>query len=113
MDKISAGADLLLRTDFNSKSSRAVRKGSSNSKVRESIETGQEAHRQIVKELKETRGAKTEVKIDLDNGATVRKDGLISAKNPTENDKGTTIIIKPDTPSGHRSGEKKRKFNAR
>lgn len=60
--------------------------------------------------MRETRGAETEVRIELDNGATVRKDGLIPQKNPAENDKGTAIIIKPNTPSGHRMGEKREKL---
>ena len=102
MDKISAGADLLLGTDFNSKSSRAVRKGASDSKVRESIETGQEAHRQIEKELKETRGASIEETVVLKDRSKVRKDAILPDN--------TAVIIKPNTPTGHKSAEKREKL---
>lgn len=97
MDKISAGADLLLGTDFNSKSSRAVRKGASDSKVRESIE-----NRQIEKELKETRGASIEETVVLKDRSKVRKNAILPDN--------TAVIIKPNTPTGHKSAEKREKL---
>ena len=92
----------MLGTDFNSKSSRAVRKGASDSKVRESIETGQEAHRQIEKELKETRGASIEETVVLKDRSKVRKDAILPDN--------TAVIIKPNTPTGHKSAEKREKL---
>jgi RHS repeat-associated protein len=63
-------------------------------KLRETAKTGQEAHRQIQKDLK-AQGAKTEVNVKLSNGKTVRKDAV----RPD----GTKVIIKPNTPSGNKS----------
>jgi len=77
-DKVTDGAKTLSKTE----------------KLQESAKTGQEAHRQIQKELRE-QGAKTEVPMTLKDGTNVRKDGV----RPD----GTTVIIKPDTPSGQKS----------
>ena len=70
------------------------------SKLRESAELGQEAHRQIQGELVEAiPGTKTEVTIKLGD-KTVRKDAV----KPD----GTVVIIKPDTPSGHKSASQRK-----
>jgi RHS repeat-associated protein len=78
LDKVSDGAKAVGKTE----------------KLQESAKVGQEAHRQIQKELRE-QGAKTEVNVTLKDGSTVRKDAV----RPD----GTKVIIKPDTPSGRRS----------
>ena len=76
--------------------------GNKMTKLRKKAEIGQEAHRQIEKEIIETvPGAKKEVEIKI-NGRVYRKD----AKLPD----GTYIIIKPDTPSGHRAARKREKL---
>jgi hypothetical protein len=80
LDKVSDGAKAVSKTE----------------KLQESRKIGQEAHRQIQKELKE-QGAKTEVKVTLKDGTFVRKDAV----RPD----GTKVIIKPDTPSGQRSAK--------
>ncbi|WP_017733375.1 RHS repeat-associated core domain-containing protein [Nafulsella turpanensis] len=68
------------------------------SKLRKSAAIGQEAHRQIQKGLRK-QGANTEVPMTLKDGTNVRKDAV----RPD----GTTVIIKPDTPSGRRSAAKR------
>jgi RHS repeat-associated protein len=65
-------------------------KGSRNPRVRRAAETGQEAHRQIERDLA-GKGYRTEATIDLPSGQRVRKD----ARSGSE-----VVIIKPDTPSG-------------
>lgn len=71
--------------------------------LRRTAEVGQEAHRQIQKELKEKHGAKTEVTITIgEDGKKIRKD----AKLPD----GTLVIIKPDTESGKRSATTREKL---
>lgn len=62
--------------------------------LRKSAETGQEAHRQIQRGLKE-KGAEIEVPMKLKDGTKVRKDAI----KPD----GTAVIIKPNTPSGQKS----------
>ena len=80
----------------------AVSDGNKMTNLRKKAEIGQEAHRQIEKEIIETvPGAKKEVEIKI-NGRVYRKD----AKLPD----GTYIIIKPDTPSGHRAARKREKI---
>jgi hypothetical protein len=71
-------------------------------KLKKSAETGQEAHRQIQKEIKAADpGAQIEKKIELKD-RSVRKDAVKSD--------GTTVIIKPDTPSGQKSAAKREKL---
>jgi len=70
-------------------------------RLRETAKTGQEAHRQIQKELR-SKGAKTEVNVKLENGKTVRKDAVMPD--------GKKVIIKPNTPSGQRSAAKREKL---
>ena len=73
------------------------------SKLRESAEIGQEAHRQIQAELKAAfPGTEKEVWVELSDKKKVRKD----AKLPDD----TYVIIKPDTPSGHRAAAKREKL---
>ena len=75
---------------------------SKKSKLQEAAEIGQEAHRQIEKELKiSIPGTKTEVRLDLID-KSVRKDAVLPD--------GTLIIIKPDTPSGHKAAAKRDKM---
>ena len=76
-------------------------KGSNNEKTNEAAKTGQEAHRQEQKKLKE-QGAETEVNVQLKDGSTVRKDAVMPD--------GTKVIIKPNTPSGKKSAEKREKL---
>jgi YD repeat-containing protein len=76
-------------------------KGSNNPTTKESAETGQEAHRQEQKKLKE-QGAETEVPMELKDGTKVRKDAV----KPD----GTAVIIKPDTPTGRKSAAKREKL---
>jgi len=75
--------------------------GSQNPKTKESAEVGQEAHRQIQKDLKKE-GAKTEVPMTLKDGSNVRKDAV----KPD----GTPVIIKPDTKTGRASADKREKL---
>ena len=71
--------------------------------LRQKAEIGQEAHRQIEKELKnKIPGTKTEVKINLTKDKSVRKDAVLPD--------GTTVIIKPDTKSGHKAAEQRKKL---
>jgi RHS repeat-associated protein len=66
-------------------------RGSNNPVTRAKAKIGQEAHRQIERELKLTEGHDTEVTVKLKGGQTVRKDAM----------KGNeAVIIKPDTPTG-------------
>jgi hypothetical protein len=77
-----------------------AQRGSNNPKTRAAATTGQEAHRQIEAELEE-QGLETEVTIYLKkSGKTVRKDAL----DPETNE---VVIIKPDTPTGIRSAERR------
>jgi RHS repeat-associated protein len=76
----------------------AQMKGAQNAKVKESAKTGQEAHRQIQKDL-EKEGAKPEVTMELKDGTKVRKDALKQY--------GTAVIIKPNTKTGQKSAEKR------
>jgi len=65
-------------------------------KLRETAEIGQEAHRQIQNDIKILDpGVKIEETIKLQSGQIVRKDAIKSD--------GTLVIIKPNTPSGHKS----------
>jgi RHS repeat-associated protein len=76
-----------------------AKRGSNNQKTKESAEVGQEAHRQKQAELKK-QGAQTEVPMTLRDGTKVRKDAV-------EKD-GTAVIIKPNTPSGEKSAQKRK-----
>jgi len=88
--------------DIKFKSFTPANKAATTSKLRETVEIGQEAHRQIEKELIETvPGIKTEVKIKLGD-RTVVKDGVKLD--------GTVVILKPDTPSGHMSATRRAKL---
>ena len=64
-------------------------------KLQESARIGQEAHRQIEKELQNLYGARIEQVLRLNDSRVIRKDAILPD--------GTLVIIKPDTPSGHRS----------
>ena len=72
-------------------------------KLRESAEIGQEAHRQIQKQLKDADPA-TEIEqiVKLGDNKEVRKDAI----KPD----GTMVIIKPDTPSGEKSAKAREKL---
>ena len=74
--------------------SKIVSNAKSTEQLRETAKTGQEAHRQIQKELRE-QGAKTEVPITLKDGSKVRKDAVMPD--------GTKVIIKPNTASGKKA----------
>jgi RHS repeat-associated protein len=75
-------------------------KGAANEKVNKSREVGQEAHRQEQAEIKnQDPGADIEKTIQLKDGTVVRKDAILSD--------GTPVIIKPNTPSGKRSADKR------
>jgi hypothetical protein len=70
--------------------------------VKNSAKIGQEAHRQLQAEgIDEWIPEQT---IKLPNGKVVRKDG-VSRKNPNK-----VRIIKPDTPSGRRSAQKRKEL---
>jgi hypothetical protein len=85
------------------KSDNAVDAGSAMQKLKKSAETGQEAHRQIQKDIKlADPKAKIEQNITLKDGKTVRKDAVKSD--------GTTVIIKPNTTSGQKSAAKREKL---
>ena len=105
---IDKGTDALKAADRVADTAKAadrggdVAKASRMEKLQESAKTGQEAHRQIEKELRDVYGAQTEVRVDLNDGTWVRKD----AKMPD----GTYVIIKPDTPSGHAAAAKREKL---
>ena len=74
---------------------------SKRSKLQEAAEIGQEAHRQIEKELKiSVPGTETEVRMRVGR-QNVRKDAVMPD--------GTVVIIKPDTPSGHKAAVKRGK----
>ena len=68
-------------------------------KLQETAKIGQEAHRQIEKQLKEQFGAEIEQRVYLKNKKYVRKDAILPD--------GTMVIIKPDTPSGHISAQRR------
>ncbi len=74
------------------------KKARPSNKLQESSKIGLEAHRQIEKELVDNYGGQNEVKMTLKDKTIVRKDHV----KPD----GTCIIIKPDTPSGHKSAKK-------
>ena len=71
-------------------------------KLQESSKIGREAHRQIEKELVDKFGGQKEVTMTLKDRTIVRKDYV----KPD----GTCIIIKPDTPSGHKSAHSREKL---
>ena len=73
----------------------AVQTAKSTEKLRESAKTGQEAHRQIQKGLKE-KGYDIEQNVQLKD-RVVRKDAV----SPD----GTKVIIKPNTTSGQKSAK--------
>ena len=61
---------------------------------------GQEAHRQIERELVVKHGAEIEKRIDLpEANKWIRKDAIMPD--------GTMVIIKPDTPTGHKAAERR------
>ena len=75
---------------------------SKKSKLQEAAEIGQEAHRQIEKELKiSVPGTEAEVRMRVGK-QNVRKDAVMPD--------GTVVIIKPDTPSGHKAAVKRGKM---
>jgi RHS repeat-associated protein len=74
-------------------------RGSNNPATRAAAVTGQEAHRQIEREL-EIVGFRAEVKITLSDGSVVRKDAVLPGSN-------VVVIIKPDTPTGIRAAEER------
>ena len=57
-------------------------------------------HRKIENFLFENCGAKIEQRIILPDGTVVRKDAVMP--------NGTLIIIKPDTPSGHKAADRRK-----
>lgn len=70
-------------------------------KLRQKAEIGQEAHRQIEKEILQSNpGAVKEKAIDLASGQKVRKDVMLA-------DGKTVYIIKPNTKSGQRAAQKR------
>ena len=95
---VPAGASKLIKAG--DKAVDAAKTINKTEKLQETAKTGQEAHRQIQKELRE-QGAKTEVKVTLKDGSTVRKDAV----KPD----GTKVIIKPETPSGQKSAATREK----
>lgn len=98
---MSVGAGQAVKAGM--KADNAVDAGNAMQKLKKSAETGQEAHRQIQKEIKlADPKAKTEQNITLKDGKTVRKDAVKSD--------GTTVIIKPNTPSGQKSAAKREKL---
>ena len=99
--KVANGADNVAdATKAVNAADNAVTAAKNTSKLQESAKIGQEAHRQIEADLKHADSRiRTEVTIKLDKKKTVRKDIL----KPT----GTVGIIKPDTPSGHKSAERR------
>ena len=105
---VDKGADAIKAADKVTDTAKAVDKVGEASKanrlqkLNESAKTGQEAHRQIEKELVDNYGARKEVSITLNDGTKVRKD----AQMPD----GTFVIIKPDTPSGHIAATKREKM---
>lgn len=76
------------------------KKGSNNPTTASASKTGQEAHRQVQKEL-QAKGYQTEVPMTLNNGQNVRKDAV------KDNE---AVIIKPDTESGRASADKREKL---
>ena len=76
--------------------------GINNPIVKQSVEIGQEAHRQLEREGEGI--WEPEQTIHLNDGTTVRKDGISLA------DPKTVRIIKPDTPSGRRAAEARAKI---
>ena len=64
-------------------------------------EIGQEAHRQIEYDLMKNYNAKTEQTINIGK-SKVRKDAVLPD--------GTLVIIKPDTPTGHKAALKREKL---
>ena len=70
-------------------------------RLRKSAEIGQEAHRQIEREIiKNNPGARAEVTIPLTKNQKVRKDVVLA-------DGKTVIIIKPNTKSGQKAAQKR------
>ena len=78
-----------------------VGKLSHNEKLRESAKIGQEAHRQIEKDLRDIFGAKTEIRVDLPK-ISVRKDAQLPD--------GKYVIIKPKTQSGQKAAKQREKL---
>lgn len=101
-ERIGAGASLL--SEISPVSWHDVKDGyKTMKKLREKATIGQEAHRQIEKKLKtENPSTQVEVKIELNDNKIVRKDAIKAD--------GTAVIIKPDTHSGHKSAEKRKKL---
>lgn len=100
---MSVGAGMAVKASMKAlkKADKVADTGSAMQKLKKSAETGQEAHRQIQKELK-AQGADIEKKVTLNNGKTVRKDAV----KPD----GTKVIIKPNTSSGQKSAAKREKL---
>ncbi len=72
-----------------------------NEKLRKTAVVGQEAHRQIQKDLK-AEGANIEVPLTLKDGKNVRKDAI--------RQDGTVVIIKPGTESGKSAAKRREKL---
>ena len=95
LSKADDVARVVKTTDKVVESKRAVANGKT---LQEHAKIGQEAHRQIEKELKETAGAKIEQRVIIGD-SYVRKDAVL----PDD----TYVIIKPDTPTGHQAAKKR------
>ncbi|WP_158238002.1 RHS repeat domain-containing protein [Emticicia sp. TH156] len=100
---MSVGAGMAVKAGMKAanKVDNAADAGNAMQKLKKSAETGQEAHRQIQKGLKE-KGADIEVPMKLKDGTNVRKDAV----KPD----GTAFIIKPNTKSGQKSAAKREKL---
>jgi len=100
---IDRGVDASKAIDKGVDATKAIDKGSEvnkMSKLQESAKTGQEAHRQIEREIaKKNPGTQIEQTIKLDSKTTVRKDAILPD--------GTAVIIKPNTASGIKSARKR------
>ena len=79
----------------------AASDGNKMTNLRKKAEIGQEAHRQIEREIvKNNPGALKEHPLKLNNGQKVRKDVMLA-------DGQTVIIIKPNTKSGQKAAQKR------
>jgi len=97
--KVARGVDKAADTTIDAISS--IGKGKKT--LMETATIGQEAHRQIEKELMNSgKAVKIETRVDINNDKYVRKDALLQD--------GTYVIIKPDTPSGHNAAKSRQKL---
>jgi hypothetical protein len=72
-------------------------RGSANPVTQNAARIGQEAHRQIQRDLS-NQGYEPEVTINLPGGGFIRKDAVKGSE---------AVIIKPDTPTGRRAAEER------